>query len=165
MQHAAEMYRCLEQADVAGVRRLWAHVAPHMPQPKTDAEALSRIHYARTTMPAMALKLRAYSHRWLLDHGYPSGLPDDLKAKCERMYPVVIDAVGIACGASSEILKPAAAQIETAMSDAVMDAYADKKTDPVFVKARMMDARARMKKYFRDLFGEASARRPMGIKH
>src|SRR5262249_47481856 len=75
-KHAAEFRRCLEQLDVAGIRKLWRHVSPNMPQPKNDAEALISLHSARTQSEAMPIKLRAWSHRWLLDNGLPSQLPD-----------------------------------------------------------------------------------------
>lgn len=141
--HSAEMWRCLVECDAAGVRKLWAHIAPNLPQPRTDHKALATIHRARTEMPDMPLKLRAYSHRWLTDHGYPSALPDDLKPKAERMEPKIVEAVGIAVKGRSDASKPVAKLIEKAMSDAVLECFADGRIEPVFVKARMAEARAR----------------------
>jgi len=92
-------------------------------------------------LPLLTLKQRAYSHRWLLDHGYPSGLPDGLKPSAERLYPKVVEAVGIAVKGSSPIGRQVAPLVQASMQNAVLEAYADKKTDPAFVKARMMDAR------------------------
>lgn len=46
--------------------------------------------------------------------------------------------------------KPAAAEVQRAMCDAVEDAYAEGRRDPIFVKARMMDARQKAR---RQLFG------------
>lgn len=89
----------------------------------------------------MALRDRAYSHRWLIDNGYPSALPDDLKPKAERMYPRIVEGVGIAAKASSELMRPAIPIIRRAMSDAVSEAYAERRTDPVYVKARILEAR------------------------
>ena len=129
---------------MAGIRRLWQHVSPHLPQPTSDHEALIAIHYARTLAQSFSLRLRAYSHAWLLDHGYPSALPDELKPKAERMYPRIVEGVGIACTGTSEIGRAIAPIIQGAMSDAVHGIYADKRPDPVFVKARMMDARKRI---------------------
>lgn len=145
MNHAAEFRRCLEQCDVAAIRRLWAHVSPHLPQPASDTEALATIHRARTETKSIPLKLRAYSHRWLAERNLPSGLPDELRPAAERMYPRVVEAVGISVNAKSEWLRPVARAMQGAMSDAVMDAYAHGKTDPVFVKARMMEARELVK--------------------
>src|ERR1044072_6980895 len=93
--YADALRRCLEECDVAGIRALWAQIPPGMPQPHTDAEALATIHRARTEANSIALRLRAYSHRWLEDRGLPSGLPDELRPRAERMYPRVVDGVGI----------------------------------------------------------------------
>ena len=150
-QHAAEFRRCLETLDLVGVRTLWNRIAPHLPPPTDDHSTLIAVHHARTLANSISLKLRAYSHRWLLDHGFPSGLPDHLKPKAERMYPRIVEGVGVAVKASSSILRPVAKAVQGAMLDAVMDAYADKKTDPVFVKQRMMEARERQQKYFAEL--------------
>lgn len=139
--HSAEFRRCLEEIDIAGVRRLWAHVSPHLPQPKTDHEALVTIHHARTQANSIRLRLRAWSHRWLLDNGYPSGLPDELKPSAERLYPKIVQGVGISVNAKSALMKPITGLIRKSMEDAVSDAFADGNIDPVFVSARMKEAR------------------------
>jgi len=142
MHHADEFARCLVTCDVAGIRRLFKHVRPDLPQPKTDHEALMAIHHARTQAATFNFRLRAYSHAWLLDHGYPSGLPDGLKPKAERLYPRVQEAVGIACKGNSEIGRAIAPIVQRAMSDVVMDIYATNRSpDPALVKLRMMEAR------------------------
>jgi hypothetical protein len=141
-QHSAEFRRCLEQLDVAGVRRLWRHMSPHLPQPANDAEALVTLHHARTQTESIAIRLRAWSHRWLLDHGYPSGLPDHMKPSAERIYPRVVEGVGISVNFRSPILQPITGLVRGAMEDAVSEAYADKKTEPSFVRARMQQAKA-----------------------
>lgn len=139
--HSAEFRRCVEQLDVAGIRALWRHVSPHLPQPADDAEALASLHFARTQTRSIALKLRAWSHRWLLDHDLPSGLPDELKPAAEQICPRVVEAVGIMVAYRSPILKPIGDQVRGAMEDAVMDAFAHRKTDPAFLRARMNEAR------------------------
>jgi hypothetical protein len=156
--YAAEFRRCLETLDIAGVRTLWHRIAPHLPPPVSDRDCLIAVHHARTQANSIALKLRAYSHRWLLDHGMPSGLPDELKPTAERMYPRIVDGVGVAVRASTDYLRPVARAIQGAMTDAVMEAYADNKRDPVFVKQRMKEARERQQKYFRDIFEQAAKR-------
>lgn len=138
------MQRCLIECDVAGAMRLWAHVSPNMPQPKTDADALIVLHHARTQARSVPFKLRAYSHAWLCERGLPSGLPDELRPKAERVYPRVAEAVGVSVKALSEASIPIAKAIEQAMSEAVAEAYADGKRDPGFVKARMQEARSRV---------------------
>lgn len=139
--HSAEFRRCLEQLDVAGVRALWRHMSPHLAQPKTDAEALFTLHHARTQTESIAIKLRAWSHRWLLDNGYPSGLPDHLKPSAERIYPRVVESVGISVNFLSPVLKPIGKLVRGAMENAVLDAYAEKRTEPEFLRARMAEAR------------------------
>lgn len=141
MSVADDFRRCLEECDVEGIRRLHAHAMPHMPAPQTDAQALISIHLARTQSESIALKLRAYSHRWLVDNSYPSQLPDSLRPKAERLYPKVVDGVGISIGTKSELMKPVVVHIQRAMSDAVLECYEDGKKEPAFVKARMADAR------------------------
>jgi hypothetical protein len=117
-----------------------------MPQPATDFEALVTLHYSRTQCVAIRMRLRAWSHRWLLDHGLPSGLPDHLKPRAERIYPQVVSAVGISINATSPRLQPLAEAVQQAMSDAVAEAYADHQTEPAFVKTRMIAARERVLK-------------------
>lgn len=142
MDHSAEFRRCLEQLDIDGMRKLWRHVSPHLPQPGSDAEILTTLHHARTQAESMPLRLRAYSHRWLSERSYPTGLPDRLKQSAERMYPRVVEGVGISVNAKSEFMKPIASLVQRAMSDAVSDAYAEGRSDPGFVRARMNEARA-----------------------
>ena len=139
--HNAEFSRCLAECDVQGIRRLWSHVSPHLPQPANDHDALVAIHHARTQANSFNLRLRAYSHRFLIDNGYPSGLPDYLKPRAERMYPRIEDGVGISVGGTGEVGNMIAPIIQGAMSDAVMDCYANGDKDPLIVKPRMFEAR------------------------
>lgn len=71
-------------------------------------------------------------------------MPDDLKPKAERIYPRIVSAVGIAVKATNPRRKSHALAIQSAMSDAVAEAYADGKTDPAFVSQRMKEARERI---------------------
>jgi hypothetical protein len=122
---------------------MWESIAPHLPQPRNDAEVLTSIHCARTYAQSIAFRLRAYSHAWLVERGLPSGLPDYLRPSAERMYPRVVDAVGIAVGAPPHRRELGLA-VRHAMSDAVEDCYADGNKDPAFVKARMFEARLKV---------------------
>lgn len=140
MDHSAEFRRCLEELDVAAMRRLWRHVSPHLPQLKSDAECLVALHHARTQAESIPLRLRAWSHRWLQGGGYPSGLPDRLKPSAEQICPRVVQAVGISYN-SVRWGREFAGSVERAMSDAVADAFAHGKTEPSFVTARMNEAR------------------------
>lgn len=143
--YAAEFHRCIEECDVAGIRRLWLHVAPRCPQPKSDAEALRTLHMSRTRLETMPLNLRAYSHRWLLDQGLPSQLPDELKPVAERLYPKVVEAVGISVNFKSEALAPLVQPVQSVMEVVANEAHADPKlwADQPRVRRLMMDAKAR----------------------
>jgi hypothetical protein len=140
------MRRCLEECDIVAIRKLWKHIAPHLHQPITDHEAEITIHRARTEMPSMQFRLRAYSHRWLVDSGYPSALPDDLRPRAERMYPKVVEGVGIAVKSCSVLLRPFVPMIRQSMSDAVMDIYSNDRghVDPSIVKERIAEIRKSM---------------------
>jgi hypothetical protein len=141
MNHADAFRRCLIELDVVGMCDLWFHVSPHLPQPKNNDEALTTLHYARTQAESIPVKLRCYSHSWLCERGLPSGLPDRLKPKADRLYPHEVRAVGIAVKAMSAANAPRARAIEKAMSDAVLECYADGVTDPDAIKVRMNAAR------------------------
>lgn len=142
MGHEAEMRRCLEALDVEGVRKLWAHIAPQFAR-CTDAEALAALHMARTAAESLPLRLRAYSHRWLSDHGYPSALPDALRPRAERIYPKIVTAVGISVISK---YRQVADEVGGAMLDVVENAYADGKEDPEYIRPRMLEARLKARK-------------------
>lgn len=148
---AQDQFRqALEDGDVAILRGLWPQLMPHLPQPKTAADAEISMHMARTSADSVTIKGRCYSHRWLEERNLPSLLPDYLKPEVDRHYPRVVEAVGISVNFRSPFLKPAAIQVQGAMSDAVEDAYAEGRTDPEFVRARMAEAKQRE---VRRLFG------------
>jgi hypothetical protein len=140
MSHA-EFRRCLIDLDVLAIRKLWSHVAPGLPQPQTNDEALITLHHARTQAQSIRDRLRCYSHAWLCERGLPSGLPDRLKAKADRLYPRRVEAVGIAVQSLSAAGAERARAIERAMSTAVAECYADGERDPEIIKARMAAAR------------------------
>lgn len=131
----------LEEGDVALLCKMWAHLNPHLPQPASIEEGVMCLHLTRTASGTVSFAKRAYSHRWLAERGLPSQLPDHLKPKAERMYPRIVEAVGIAVDTARPDLKR---ELETAMSNAVLECYANGNTDPEFIKARMMDARKKV---------------------
>lgn len=133
--------QALEQGDVALLRKIWGHAFPHLPQPGNDAQAEIVLHRARTQAASITFRKRAYSHAWLLERGYPSGLPDGLRPKAQRIYPITVGAVGIAVKGSTELGRQIAPLIQEAMSKAVLDAYANGDTDPAIVKPLMQQAR------------------------
>jgi hypothetical protein len=133
----------LRDCDVQAARALWGAA--------DDAQALVMIHLARTAASSMPVDLRAYSHRWLVDRGLPSKLPDRLKPKAERLYPRVAAAVGISVIAQREAYKPASVEIRQAMEHAVLEAEADGRlTDTAFVRTRLLAAGHKVRK---KLFG------------
>lgn len=142
IRHAGAMRRCLLELDVAGHRRLHRHLYPHHDQPASDRDALITMHLARTMDGTIPLKARAYSHRWLLDNGLPSPLPDNLKPMADRLYPRVAEAVIVSATARSEIFKPAAPLIQEAMVAVAEDTFAtDKKVDHIKLRADLREAR------------------------
>jgi hypothetical protein len=144
MKHSAEMRRCMIDLDVDAMQRLDAHLNPHLAS-MSKKDTLKSMHIARTSMKTIPFKLRAYSHSWLTNQGYPSQLPDELKPAAEREYPKISEAVGI----GSLKRAPHTLLVRQVMSDKVCELYADKRTEPEFVKAQMMEARAKeMKKLF-----------------
>ena len=109
------------------------------------------MHMTRTSTETIPVRPRAYSHRWLCERDLPSQLPDRMKASAERLYPTPALAVGISVNVRSEWLKPAAAEVQTAMENAVLEVDADGKlADTVLTIARMAEAR---QKTHRALFG------------
>lgn len=153
---AREDFRqALMDGDVRLLRRIWASVFPGHPQPESAAEAETTLHIARTAAESIPLKLRAYSHRWLLERNLPSQLPDELKPKAEQLCPRVAEAVGIAMSTGKDWLKPALPLVRRAMEQTVEDMFANGDRDPGLVKSRMLAARDdEMKR----LFGAPTAR-------
>lgn len=142
--HQDAFRRCLDELDVAGIRRLWKHVSPNLPQPRNDKDALIALHIARTASDAIEFEKRAYSHRWLMDSGLPSRLPDNLKPGAERIYPTIAQGVGISVNSKSDLFKPILAPVRQAMEVAVLEADADRKlSHSDYVRARMKEARDR----------------------
>jgi len=129
--HSAEMRRCLIALDVAQIKRLWKHIAPNMPQPESDNDALISMHIARTGAAFVPFKYRAYSHAWLRDNNLPSSLPDRLRPRAEREYPRIVEAVGYAPRFRSPILNPIRPLVMKAVADAIEDCYAENRVDAI----------------------------------
>lgn len=135
--------QALIDCDVALCRKIMAHVYPHLPQPADEAEALFSVHYARTAAVSIPFKLRAYSHAWLTERAMPSGLPDDMKPLADRLYPRIVEGVGIAIKAPPH-RQDVARECRMAMEYVVNDCYANGDRDPVLVKRLMVDARRKI---------------------
>lgn len=137
------MQQCMVTLDVTRAREIWRHVAPHLPPVKSDSDMLATLHLARTQSEVVNDKLRAWSHRWLLERGMPSGLPDHMRPSAERMYPRKAESVGISVNAKSDLVQPVIGRVRSAMEDAVLEVYADgRSADTDLIKRRMAEARA-----------------------
>jgi hypothetical protein len=136
-----ELLSCMERGDVAGCIAIWQRVAPHLPVPESDAQAQFVFHRARTETQKLAFRHRAYSHSWLVERGLPSGLPDHLKPKAARMYPRVVEGVGVSVKARNPEFRQLARDCQKAMTNVVEEMYADGATDPDLIKTRMHEAR------------------------
>jgi hypothetical protein len=73
----------------------------------------------------------------------PSALPDWLRPRADRLYPKVVEGVGIAVRGPGH-KRALALALRGAMEVVVQECYADGKTDPDFVRARMTEARERV---------------------
>lgn len=143
MSAASEFRAAIEAGDVKALKRISRAQEPHLPQ-MTDAEAELVLHQTRTRSSTVPFKLRAWSHRWLVERGHDSGLPDHLRPNAEQVCPRVVATVGIGVRCRNPLLAPIAPLIRDAMQNAVLDADAHGRlTDSDFVKARMMEARER----------------------
>ena len=141
------MLRCIRDCDAELAMRIWQADRPSLPQPENVYQAKMMLHYARTLLNSIPHRDRFYSHRWLLDNNFPSALPDRLKAKAERMFPVEVAVVGVASGSKPGGKTAFNYAVEKVMADAVLEMQADgHKLDAPIVKARMLEQRALFKK-------------------
>lgn len=143
MRHAAELRAILKDLDIVAMRAFDRVHNPHLPAQDDDQIRVS-MHAARTACESLPFALRAYSHSWLTERGLPSLLPDHLKPKAQRLYPVIAVGVGIAVKSRSPHMREAVKEIRIAMEDAVKEAVEDRQlNDSVYVKGRMMAARSK----------------------
>lgn len=141
VDHSALFREYLAASNISGIRRLWKHVAPHLPQPTSDFDVQVMMHSARTQAESMDLSLRIYSHQWLLANDLPSQLPDHLKPVSERFGYNFRRGVGIAVMTDDPAKVEAAKIIRRAMGEAVEDAFASGKTETAFLRKRIDEAR------------------------
>lgn len=129
----------LEAADLNGLCAFWRRAPAHL-APKDRAEAEIMMHHIRTRTRSVRMAGRAWSHRWLVERGWPSGLPDILRPRAERLYPAVVGAVAIV----SMLRTPTTLPLRAVMKNAVDEVYADyRQPDATVVRARMFEARER----------------------
>lgn len=133
--------RALMELSISDARRICEEVYPSMPLPKEDEAVLMAMHQLRTAHDVIPARQRYYSHRWLLDHGFASRLPDRLKAPAERMYPKVIHTVLFAPAGKAG--PEATGLITAAVNDAILDCEANGDLLTPWTKIQMMRARHR----------------------
>lgn len=131
----------LEQLDIELARKIWVYSMPHLPAPETAEEAEIVVHMTRTQIEQISFRARAYSHAWLIERRFPSGLPDELRPRAQRLYPVVAEAVGLAV----QNRTPEALAIRRAMEEAVLDVGLK---NPLTTKRAILAARERARKRF-----------------
>lgn len=157
MSFQAAARQVLIDGDHRRLRLGWAEIFPHLAGegPKTDEDAEIVLHYSRTVSHSIPFKLRAWSHRWLSERSLPSGLPDALKPRAERICPFVVEAVmvGVGLAAMKSPLAPAFVEVRDAMANAAGEAMADGVKDPQSIRRRMEEARVAKRC---ELFGKGS---------
>jgi hypothetical protein len=134
--HGSEFHRCLIELDIDGIRGLHQATSGQL---LSEAETLTSLHYARTCANSLPLAARLYSHAWLCERGLPSGLPDELKPRADRLCPRQVRAVGIAVNTLAGKTE-LARMLEKAMSDSVLASLADGIEDSSLMKSRMVEA-------------------------
>lgn len=146
---SAEFAQLLAEGNIDAVVGAWAKLFPGAELPADRRQGEVAMHYARTLASAVPLDKRAWSHRWLVDHGWPSGLPDELKPRAERLYPKAAEAVAVA----SARRQPYTAPVRAVMEEQIKDAYATRRIlrlaapeRAAIVKGRMLEARAKERK-------------------
>lgn len=105
-----DLWRSLVALDIDGFRKACQARAPHLPQPESDWQALQIMHLARIQMKAISPQQKRYSEHWLREW--------ENKTR-------VVAAVGIAIKAFRPENAERAAQVQAAMSDAVLLAVKD----------------------------------------
>jgi hypothetical protein len=110
MHHQREILRCLTVLDIAGMRKVWKEMSPHLDQPESDWDALHTMHEARVLMKTLSPQQKCYSEHWLREH----------KNKMR-----VAAAVGIIVKSMSNAGRERARDVQHEMSEAVLLAIRD----------------------------------------
>jgi len=151
----SDYYRALEAGDSKELRRLWSHSHSHLPQ-VSEKEAEKMLHLARCGTGTLPLKLRAYSHRWLVERNIPSPLPDEIRPECERLYPRIADSVALCFRASNPAFKEVAAYAQHKASLAVEEMWAENDKDPLRVRNRIKEVKLQSE---REMLGHYTLRK------
>jgi hypothetical protein len=139
MEHAGEFRRCLIEADVAGIMKVWAHTAPHLVN-LGPADAFVALHMARVEAKSIPRKLKQYSITLLAECGF-----EKIAGVWTRGQPqpsVAVETVAIASKSSDPAYSR---QIVSVMQDALLNAQAKGIIVPREQQERMLKARRRFK--------------------
>lgn len=143
--HAAEFRRCLIEADVSGIMKVWAHTAPHLAT-ASPADALLSLHIARCEAKYMPKKLKEWSTAFLADQGIQK-LDGRWTAGLPKPTPIA-EAVGISSRSAGGHVLRLNKSVMTHMRDALLNGLAKGIIEPPMQRELMH--KARMKARFRD---------------
>ena len=133
MANDREIWRSIVALDITRFRNACYARAPHLPQPEDDWQALHVMHLARVRMNSISPQQKRYSEHWLRE----------LASKTR-----IAAAVGIAIKAWSIENKERAFHVQSAMSEAVIQAVKDGvdiETEIPEVHYRMKIARSKIR--------------------
>ncbi len=137
--HESEFHRCLIEADVAGIMRVWAVTSPHLAQ-LGGSDAFLALHMARVEARSIPRRLKEYSLCLLQERGIER--IDGKWTKGASIKDVIAETVGIASSSS----EPGFAKlIVRVMSDALSNARAKGVVAPIEQRLAMLDARRKYK--------------------
>lgn len=132
LRYEFEILRCLLELDIAGIRKVWKEMSPHLDQPESDWQTLRIMHEARIRMRNISPLQKRYSEHWLRE----------LESKTR-----IAAAVGIIVKSLSKAGAGRAQDVQAEMSEAVVQAVKDGVDIELEVKethARMARARQRI---------------------
>jgi hypothetical protein len=119
--------------DVKAARALWARVAPRLPQPKDDDEALVMLHTARVKAQSVPARARAYSAAWLAER------------ELDQVEPIIASSAGAATNTKDTGLRSALLGAMSRAAEAAIAGGLDVDKDAREVRRIMLDARAKVK--------------------
>lgn len=139
--HEAEFRRCLIEADVAGMMRVWAATAPHLAQ-LNEADTFLALHMARVDTTNIPLRLREYSLKLLEEYGIERH--NGRWSKGPPKKAVIAETVGIASmglGGRTKLNDT----IVQVMTDGLQNARVKGIVEPIEQRQAMLDARQKFK--------------------
>lgn len=139
--YEAEFRRCLIQADVAGMMRVWKETAPHLAQ-LSEVDTLLALHMARVEAKSIPPRLKDYSIQLLAERGIERHKGKWTKGPTRAA--VIAESVGIA----SMSLGPRTQwndSIVAVMTEGLHKAKDKGVVDPLEQRHYMLDARKKFK--------------------